>query len=116
MKYNEEIKAVLTEEQTDKIRAALSEAEEWLWEDHEYGEYVEKVYALRDDLKPALTRKSEAATRPVAISRAQELLTATQDKLSNETFMENMPANETGEWLGAAAYCCYCHFCCRVCC
>ena len=56
LEYNDEIKAVLAEEQTDKIRAALSEAEEWLWEDHEYGEYVEKVYALRDDLKPALTR------------------------------------------------------------
>ena len=46
LEYNDEIKAVLAEEQTDKIRAALSEAEEWLWEDHEYGEYV--VSIIRD--------------------------------------------------------------------
>eukprot|EP01047_Picozoa_sp_COSAG01_P049220 COSAG01_NODE_4859_length_4677_cov_7.521407_2_plen_1059_part_01 len=109
LEYNDELKAVMIDEQMDTVRAGLSEAEEWLWDDHTYSEYVEKLYALRDELKPALTRKEEAMARPEALERCHKALDGVQKKLDNATYMLNMPANETkklttgtaefGKWL-----------------
>eukprot|EP01047_Picozoa_sp_COSAG01_P060146 COSAG01_NODE_7330_length_3248_cov_14.447444_1_plen_1001_part_10 len=95
LEYNEELKAVMVDEQKDTVRAGLSAAEEWLWDDHIYSEYVEKLYALRDELKPALSRKEEAAARPEALARCHKTLDGVLKKLENATYMENMPANET---------------------
>ena len=95
LEYNDELKAVMSDEQMDELRSGLSAAEEWLWDDHSYSEYVEKVFELRDALKPALTRKEEAASRPEALQAAKQALTNVRDKLSNETYMQNMPINET---------------------
>ena len=95
MEYNDELKVVMSEEQNEEMRAVLSAAEEWMWEDYTYSEYVDKLYELRDAIKPALIRKDEAISRPEALAAAHEALTGIQAKLSNESFMENMPANET---------------------
>ena len=95
LEYNEEVKAVMSDEQADEVRAGLSAAEEWMWEDYTYSEYVDKLYELRDAIKPALIRKDEAVSRPQVLARAHEAITKTQATLANESYMELMPANET---------------------
>ena len=95
LEYNEEVKAVMSDEQADEVRAGLSAAEEWMWEDYTYSEYVDKLYELRDAMKPALIRKDEAVSRPQVLARAHEAITKTQATLANESYMELMPANET---------------------
>lgn len=95
LEYNEELKAVLSDNQADEVRSGLSAAEEWMWEDYTYSEYVDKLYELRDAIKPALIRKDEAVSRPQVLARAHEAITKTQETLANESYMELMPANET---------------------
>jgi hypoxia up-regulated 1 len=95
LEYNEELKAVVSDEQADEIRSGLSAAEEWMWEDYTYSEYVDKLYELRDAIKPALIRKDEAVSRPQVLARAHEAIKKTQETLANESYMELMPANET---------------------
>ena len=58
-------------EDGDTIRAGLSAAEEWLWDEHKYSEYVDKVAELRDGLQPANDRKEQAAKRPAARATPQ---------------------------------------------
>ena len=38
---------MLTEEEVETIRASLSEAEEWMWDDHNLTEYRGKVVDLQ---------------------------------------------------------------------
>lgn len=103
LEYNEEVKAVLSDDQADELRAGLSAAEEWMWEEYSYSEYMDKLYELRDAVKPAMTRKNEAVGRPQVLSRAKEALVNYGAKLSNESFMELMPANETERMVSKTA-------------
>ena len=103
LEYNEEVKAVLSDEQADELRSGLSAAEEWMWEDYTYSEYIDKLYELRDAIKPALIRKDEAVSRPQVLAKAKEAIANTQAKLENETYMELMPANETEKMIEKTA-------------
>jgi hypothetical protein len=86
----------MTEEQMDEIKAGLSAAEEWLWEDGlVISDYTAKLYELRDAIKPAVTRREEAEARPKALARAHEVLERVAAELADEAFLALMPANET---------------------
>ena len=74
-----------------------------MWEEYSYSEYMDKLYELRDAVKPAMTRKNEAVGRPQVLSRAKEALVNYGAKLSNESFMELMPANETERMVSKTA-------------
>ena len=61
LEYDDAIMKVSTDEEKDAIRAALSEAEEWMWDEHEKHEYVAKVKAMQKQMKPLKTRTASPA-------------------------------------------------------
>ena len=48
----------------DAVKAVLSEAEEWMWDDHNLTEYRAKVASLRADIKVRTAHPSDCDRAP----------------------------------------------------
>lgn len=104
LEYDKDLVACLSTEDADIIRAGLSEAEEWMWEDGlDLSAYTEKLYALRDAIKPAQLRKEESKARPTVVSSAKEKLVAAEEYLADTEKIALTPANETEKLTAAKA-------------
>merc|ERR1711865_1023811 len=79
----------------ETVRAGLSVAEEWLWEDWKLADYQAKIKELKTTMAGASLRKYELEHRPEYVKKAHEQIDSINLALANETFMAEVTVNDT---------------------